>query len=51
MNKEFWKEVLEGRTISEVKFDDDGIGSLTLDSGEEIFVAGDKRRLYIQDDL
>lgn len=38
LNKEFWQEVLVGRTIKDVVFDDDGIKHLLLDSGEEVFV-------------
>lgn len=38
LNKEFWQEVLVGRTIKDVVFDDTGIKHLLLDSGEEVFV-------------
>ena len=38
LNKDFWQEVLVGRTIKDVVFDDAGIKHLLLDSGEEVFV-------------
>ncbi len=38
LNKEFWREVLVGRTIKDVVFDDMGIKHLLLDNNEEVFV-------------
>lgn len=38
MNKDFWNEVLLGRTIKEVMFDEDGISSIVLDNDENLFV-------------
>lgn len=38
INKDFWKEVLVGRKITDVVFDDEGITSFHLDSGEETFL-------------
>ena len=35
-NEAFWREVLEGRTIKEVKFNDVGIEGVVLDNGEHV---------------
>lgn len=40
VNEAFWREVLEGRVIQEVKFDDKGIRGILLDSGELVSVQG-----------
>jgi hypothetical protein len=48
LNKPFWKEVFEGRTITKVHFDKEGISSLTLDNGEEIFLMREPGTLYIK---
>lgn len=51
LNEEFWNEVLCDRTIVKVNFDDIGIKSLILDSGEEVFLLKDnyvKSMLYIK---
>jgi hypothetical protein len=39
MNKDFWNEVLVGRSIASVRFDKNGIEGLKLDNGETIFLA------------
>lgn len=49
-NEEFWKEVMVGRTIESLTFDDSGITSFILDSGEEIFVPLGGSRLFIECD-
>lgn len=38
LNKSFWKEVLVGRTISKLKFGKEGLTSIILDNGEELFL-------------
>lgn len=48
LNKEFWREVLVGRTITSVEFDDYGVSSIALDNGETVYVPGYSRRLYIK---
>lgn len=48
-NEDFWREVLEGRVIKEVKFDDMGVFSLILDSDEEVFLPLDGGRISISD--
>lgn len=50
-NEDFWKEVLVGRKIQDVVFDEAGIEYFLLDSGEKVFVENksDSRRIYIQD--
>lgn len=48
-NEAFWREVLEGRRIVEVIFDDrDAIAALRLDSGEQVFLSSEGPRLYIK---
>lgn len=37
-NEPFWKEVLVGKKITEVKWKDAAVNSLVLDSGEEVFI-------------
>lgn len=51
LNEEFWNEVLLHRTITQVNFDETGIKSLFLDSGEEVSLLRDghvKSILYIK---
>jgi len=48
LNKRFWCEVLQGKTITSLKFDDEGIYSFTLDSGQEVILLGDSGRLMIE---
>lgn len=49
LNQGFWEEVLVGQKIIDVKFDDGGIYSLILSSGEEVFVPRDSAsRLFIK---
>lgn len=48
INKTFWKEVLEGRTISKVKFDKTGVKTLVLDDGVHVEVCGHEGRLAVQ---
>jgi len=50
LNILFWKEVLVGKKIEKIRFDDDGISCLILDSGEEIFIPGDDRRIFLTRD-
>jgi uncharacterized protein YciU (UPF0263 family) len=38
LNKDFWHEVLIGRVIKEVIFDDVGIKYILLDNDEKLFV-------------
>jgi hypothetical protein len=40
LNQAFWEEVLVGRTIKSLRWDDTGIKALVLDSGEEILLVG-----------
>ena len=52
-NEDFWKEVLVGRTVVNLTYDDHGIKSFTLDSGEVVSMhMGPENRptLAIQDD-
>jgi hypothetical protein len=37
-NEEFWREVLVGRAIKEISFDDIGIEYLLLDDGQKLFI-------------
>lgn len=37
VNQEFWKEVLIGRTIVDLKFDNNGLKYFTLDNGEKVY--------------
>ena len=50
LNKSFWKEVLENKTIEKVVFSKDDIKYILLDRGEKIFFDGYKRNLpmYIE---
>lgn len=38
MNKDFWNEVLLGRTIKDVVFNEEGIESIVFDNDEKLFV-------------
>jgi hypothetical protein len=50
LNKEFWKEVLVGRTIKKVVWDEKGIDALVLDDGQSIFIDHKGTgRIYIKD--
>lgn len=40
LNENFWVEVLCNKNIKELKFGEDGLVSLLLDNGEEIFING-----------
>ena len=40
LNENFWVEVLCNKNIKELKFGEDGLVSLLLDHGEEIFING-----------
>ena len=48
-NKKYWKEVLVGRTIKKLKFDDLGCCAFILDSGERIYFPGTKVRFAVDD--
>lgn len=37
VNQEFWKEVLIGRTIVDLKFDNNGLKYFVLDNGEKVY--------------
>lgn len=53
-NREFWDEVLVGRTIKEIHYKDGGIDAFVLDSGELITLTkGPEERptICIQDDV
>lgn len=49
LNKEFWEEVLVGRTIKELTWDDNGISALVLDNGEIIHLPKENGRISIND--
>lgn len=52
INQSFWEEVLMGQKIIDVKFDNGGIYSLILGSGEEVFVPrGSSSRLFIKTNI
>lgn len=52
LNQGFWEEVLVGQEITDVKFDDKGIYSLILGSGEEVFVPRDNvSNLFIKTNI
>ena len=51
LNTAFWQEVLVGRTIVALDFDDKGLKSLKLDSGETVYTPTDVHPLYIVQDL
>jgi hypothetical protein len=38
MNVDFWKEVLVGKTIKDVEFDEIGMSALVLDDGQRLFI-------------
>jgi hypothetical protein len=38
LNEDFWREVMIGRTITNLTFNEKGISGLVLDNGETIFV-------------
>lgn len=51
-NEEFWNEVLVGRKIVNITWDDNGITGVTLDSGEWVGVKKnefDHATLFIKD--
>jgi hypothetical protein len=48
LNKEFWNEVLRGRTITKIEWDKRGIKAIVLDSGERIY-PHPTGRFYIED--
>lgn len=50
LNTDFWNEVLVGRTVQGLCWDEQGICGLILDNNEIVHIAGDNRRLYICDD-
>lgn len=51
LNEPFWREVLEGRKIVRIDFDEHGISALHLDSGETVFLPVELKggRLMIRD--
>jgi len=51
LNEDFWKEVLVGRKITEITFDDHGIATFVLDSGEVVHLPTELKggRLMIKD--
>lgn len=52
-NREFWTEVLVGRTIKEVTYKDGGIDAFVLDSGEVVSLhkgPNDRPTIAIQDE-
>ena len=52
LNQGFWEEVLVGQEITDVKFDNKGIYSLILGSGEEVFVPRDNiSNLFIKTNI
>lgn len=53
-NREFWDEVLVGRTIKEIQYKDGGIEAFVLDSGEVVQLAKgpqDRPTICIRDDV
>lgn len=36
LNKKFWNEVLKGRTIQSLEWDDEGLSALVLDDGQRV---------------
>lgn len=52
LNQGFWREVLVGQEIVDVKFNDSGLYSLILSSGEEVFVPRDSTsNLFIKTNI
>ncbi len=51
LNEAFWAEVLVGRKITAIAFDEHGISGLTLDSGEVVYLPHELKggRLFIKD--
>ncbi len=51
MNQDFWREVLVDRKITDITFDNHGISTIKLDSGETVFLPIELKggRLAIQD--
>ena len=51
MNKEFWTEVLVGRTVTSLTFDEKGVDHMTLDDGQVVYFdkTGSLGRIYIRD--
>ncbi len=49
LNTDFWTEVLVGRKIESLEWDEKGIKALVLDSGERVFLPQDSGRLCIED--
>ena len=48
LNEDFWNEVLIGRKIITVSYNDEGIDNFTLDNGEVIYIMKDKNTFYIK---
>jgi len=48
LNEDFWNEVLVGRKIITVSYNDEGIDNFTLDNGEVIYIMKDKNTFYIK---
>jgi hypothetical protein len=50
-NEAFWREVLEGRTIKELLFDEKGVAAFMLDDGQrvELLLVKDRATLAIKD--
>lgn len=48
LNIEFWDEVLLGKTIMEVNYNTEGVKSVVLDNGEEIFFTAEGGKFYIK---
>ena len=52
LNQEFWEEVLVGRTIDELIFDDNGLTAIVLDDRQVIYLKHEdvsKGVIYIKD--
>lgn len=37
-NEDFWREVMIGRTITDLVFDEKGVRALVLDDGQQILI-------------
>ncbi|HUU88084.1 MAG TPA: hypothetical protein VMX17_10070 [Candidatus Glassbacteria bacterium] len=48
LNEDFWNEVLVGRKIITVSYNDEGIDNFTLDNGEVIYLMRNKGAFYIK---
>jgi hypothetical protein len=50
LNIEYWREVLVGRTIKDIDFDNEGLSSLYLDNGETVYITRNAGGIMVKEE-